>query len=270
MISRIQAFEGGSCRQLLAMVDRRSLRLVSFQAVFLALRHEREGWILIDTGYGRGFRTATRRFPHRCYRWATPVTEAGSAADLLERAGIPPAEVRHVIVTHFHADHVGGLAEFPRALIHHHADALWPLQRLKPWRQVRAAFLPGLIPGWFQQQSRPIAAANFQPGAELPFGVHDLFGDGSVRLVDLPGHAPGQIGVWFQSTAGTELYAADAYWRAGQLTGTEPLGIALSLQWDVRAYGETVGRLRTLKQTGRFRLTACHDDDTAAHFNLRA
>src|SRR3954470_9730252 len=104
MIEEIRAFEGGYCRQLLGMVDRRSCRMVRFQAVFLALRHRREGWVLVDTGYGTQFKAATKGFPGRFYRWATPTTPVGSTAALLETGGIRAADIRHVVVTHFHAD----------------------------------------------------------------------------------------------------------------------------------------------------------------------
>ena len=107
----LRAFAGGSCRHLLAMIDRRTWRVVDFPALFLALRHPREGWILVDTGYGDRFVAATQSFPQRFYRWVTPATPAGTTSALLAAAGIPPAEIRHVIVTHFHADHVGGIAE---------------------------------------------------------------------------------------------------------------------------------------------------------------
>ena len=105
-VMEVRFFNGGSCVQVQALVDRRSGRLARFHAVFLAVRHPREGWVLIDTGYSDRFRDATRRFPRRLYRWATPARAAGNTGDLVRAAGIDPAEVRTVIVTHFHADHV--------------------------------------------------------------------------------------------------------------------------------------------------------------------
>lgn len=271
MIEEIRAFEGGYCRQLLAMVDRRSWRMVRFEAVFLALRHHREGWLLVDTGYGSQFEEATEDFPGRFYRWATPATSMGSTAALLKSAGIPAAEIRHVIVTHFHADHVGGLAEFPNANVHYHADALRPLQILPVWRQVRAAFLAHLIPSWLPERARPIPSNRFSDTDDLPFRSHDLFGDESIRLVHLPGHAPGQVGVSFGSPSGRELYTADAFWRRSQIVdGIEPFGVAMFFQWDAKAYRNTVNLLRQVHRLGRYRLTACHDDGTCAQLNGRA
>lgn len=271
MIEEIRAFEGGYCRQLLAMVDRRSWRMVRFQAVFLALRHRREGWVLVDTGYGTQFKEATEWFPGRFYRWATPTTPVGSTAALLENAGIRASDIRHVIVTHFHADHVGGLVEFPNASVHYHMAALAPLQNLAAWRQVRAAFLAHLIPSWLPERARPISSGGFSITRDLPFESHDLFGDESIRLVHLPGHAPGQVGVSFSGPIGREFYTADAFWRRCQIAdGVEPLGIAMSFQWDAEAYRNTVNLLRQVHQQGRYRLTACHDDGTCTQLNERA
>jgi glyoxylase-like metal-dependent hydrolase (beta-lactamase superfamily II) len=261
MIEEVRAFSGGYCRQLLALIDRRSLRWVKFEAVFLALRHRREGWVLVDTGYGGRFAAATHRFPYRFYRWATPMQDAGATGALLAAAGIAPAHIRHVVVTHFHGDHLGGLAEFPHSVVHHRADALLPLQQLSPWRQTRAAFLPALVPDWLPARAHAIGAESFGPDAELPFATYDLFGDGSLRLVHLPGHAPGQVGLAFAVGGQQELYATDAYWRRSQISpGLQPLRPAMAFQWDPAAYRETVRLLQSVAREGRYRLTACHDD----------
>lgn len=268
MIEEIRAFEGGYCRQLLAMVDRRSWRMVRFPAVFFALRHSREGWVLVDTGYGAQFHAATARFPGRFYRWATPTVPAGRTVAQLENAGIRAEEIRHVIVTHFHADHVGGLVEFPHARVYYHGEALQPLQKLPAWRQVRAAFLVRLIPPWWPGHARPIAAGEFSTTSDLPFPTHDLFGDGSIQLVDLPGHAPGQVGVAFSGSRESELYVADAFLRSCQIVdGVEPLSLAMTFQWDPGAYRHTVNLLRQVHRQGRYRLTACHDDGTCRRLN---
>src|SRR5690606_20910879 len=107
--------------------------------------------------------------------------------------GIRPEEVRHLVITHFHADHVGGLAEFPNATVYYHERALAPFITLSPFRQTRAAFLPLLIPPGFEARSSTIPSASFSKDEEVSFPTMDLFADGSLKLVELPGHAPGQI-----------------------------------------------------------------------------
>src|SRR5882724_10638693 len=117
MSLEVKYLNGGYCRHLLASVNGRTFRLTRFYAVFLALRHPRLGWIVCDTGYGDRFFDATRRWPYRLYRWATPVTLRGTAAQSLARVGVRPDDVQHLLLTHFHADHIGGLAEFRHARV---------------------------------------------------------------------------------------------------------------------------------------------------------
>jgi glyoxylase-like metal-dependent hydrolase (beta-lactamase superfamily II) len=259
----IRFFNGGYCRQLLALIDRRSWRWVRFHAVFLAVRHPREGWVLIDTGYGGRFVSATKRWPYRLYRWATPATMAGSTAEMLRQAHINPEEIRHVVVTHFHADHIGGLADFPHAQVHHHADAWRALAAIRPFRQVHAAFLPDLVPVTLAGRSHLIAPEEFAISAQLPFPLHDLFGDGLIQLIDLPGHAPGHLGVLLPAAERPLLYATDAYWNLAQIADSIDLIAPIrGIQWDGAAYEETVRRLRAVFRIGQHRLLACHAPET--------
>lgn len=268
MIDAIKAFEGGSCSQLLAMVDGRSCSWVRFPAVYFALHHKREGWILVDTGYGGRFREATRSFPARLYRWATPVRESGTVASALGATSIRCEDIRHVIVTHFHGDHIGGLADFPHATIHFHENALRQLQALPSWRQIRGAFLASLVPKWLADRSAIIRSSCFTTSRSLGFGTYDLFSDHSIEAVSLPGHAPGQLGVLFHTRERPVLYAADAYWRNCQLAeGAEPMRIAMAFQWDAQAYRATIGTLREVWRRGDHVLIACHDDRTADRLN---
>jgi glyoxylase-like metal-dependent hydrolase (beta-lactamase superfamily II) len=266
MSLRVHYLNGGYCRHLLASIDGRSWRKVTFQAVFLAIEHPRLGWIVCDTGYGTRFFEATRRWPYRLYRWATPVTLRGTAASALAKLGVRPEEVQRVIVTHFHADHIGGLAEFATARVHHHEEALAPLLARRPLGQTRAAFLPALLPADLARRSEVLAAKRFQPDPALPFASCDVFGDGSLKAVALPGHAPGQIGLEYESRGGRTLYCADAFWRMEQISGGVNLPApVLALQWDSRAYRETVDALRELARSGTHRLLACHDEETQRH-----
>ena len=263
MSLRIHYLNGGYCRHLLASIDGRTLRMVKSHAVFLAIEHPELGWIVCDTGYGTRFFEATRGWPYRLYRWATPVSLRGTAASALAAIGVRPDEVRHVIVTHFHADHVGGLGEFTRARIYYHEDALAPLVAGTPFQQTRAAFLPSLVPADLSTRSTVIAAKDFTEDVALQFPTYDLFSDGRLKLVVLPGHAPGQVGLEFTSDGVRTLYCADAFWRMEQIVaGVNLPRPVLALQWDGAAYRVTIEKLRELARRKTHRLLACHDEET--------
>jgi glyoxylase-like metal-dependent hydrolase (beta-lactamase superfamily II) len=261
----LRFLNGGYCRQLLALVDRRSWRWVRFHAVFLAVHHPDHGWIVIDTGYGDRFADATHLWPYRLYRYATPARMNGTATATLARAGIDAAQVRHVIITHFHADHIGGLSEFPNATIHYHADAWRTLASLTPFRQVHAAFLPALVPDWLTGRSHVIEQSEFALTPDLPFPIYDLFGDGAFRLVSLPGHAPGHLGLLLETADKPKLYATDAFWNWAQIGGSvDLLPPVLRFQWDGQAYQKTVHQLRDVARGGQYSLLACHAPETQA------
>ena len=261
---QVRFFNGGYCRQLLALVDRRTWRFAKVQAVFLAIHHPREGWVLVDTGYGGQFFNATRSWPFRFYRWIIPATPAGPTSDTLSQAKIDPSEIRHLVVTHFHADHIGGLAEFPHAQIHYHENARVPLQALSPIAQCRAAFLPKFVPPWLQKQSRIISADAFRVSS-LPFGTFDLFGDGLIDLVDLPGHAPGHLGLRFSSQGREYLYATDAFWETAQIEeAVDPFGFVLNFEWSPAEYKKTIQDLRALAAVRKYEIVSCHAQKTQA------
>jgi len=262
----VRFFNGGHCRQLLAMADRRTWRIGEFHAVFLAVAHPRLGWVLIDTGYGTSFAAATRRWPRCLYRWITPVSAPRPTADILRAHGIAPAEIRHIVLTHFHADHIGGTREFPAATFHHAAEALASLFRLSAWSQTRHAFLPAQLPEDFAARSAPVPLARFRPDSVTGFPGHDVFDDGSLLLLDLPGHAPGHLGVRLDDARGPLLYAADAFWHHRQIDETvSPLPPARLVIHDNRAYDATVARLRELKRDAGLRVLACHCPATQRH-----
>lgn len=78
-----------------------------------------DGLILIDTGVG----TQDHFEPAKGMRIAKRLTRTfGSpeetAVNQIARLGYSPAEVRHIVMTHLHIDHAGGLADFPDATVH--------------------------------------------------------------------------------------------------------------------------------------------------------
>jgi glyoxylase-like metal-dependent hydrolase (beta-lactamase superfamily II) len=249
-----------------------SLRPVRFPASVAVIEHPREGVVLFDTGYSPRFHEQTKSFPNRFYSLITPVTikpEETAAAQLKVR-GISPRDVRHVILSHFHADHIGGVADFPQARYVYRAVGFEAVRHLRGMGALRAGFLSGLLPQDFLARSRALTDADFKVGR---YGFHDfdvacdLFGDGSVLLVDLPGHAIGQIGLLARSRDGRRYFlVADACWgeRAyREMRLPSPVARVIFANWST--YKDTLGKIHRLsRQEPELQIVPCHCDRTLA------
>lgn len=228
-----------------------SRRPLECHALVGLISHPEQGLILFDTGYAPRMLEATRAWPYRLYRYATPLRlrpELAVASQLAAR-GVDPAAVGHVIVSHFHADHVAGLRDFPAARLVVAAAALEQALALRGVAALRRGIIPALLPdrlgaggGLFVL---PLAQMSGQPLAGLG-PTHDLFGDGSIRLVALPGHARGQIGALLQTAAGPVLLAADGAWTSRSIReGRPPSPLTNLLVDDVPALKATLRGLGT-------------------------
>lgn len=221
-------------------------RRVECHSTIALFRHPRAGWVLYDTGYAPRIVESTRRLPAALYRWATPlaVRPELSAVAQLARLGIDARDVAHVIVSHFHADHVAGLRDFPRARVWASRAAWTDVAGRAGLGGLVRAYLPALVPDDFEQRAEllPPLAGRALDGLGA---THDLFGDGTLALVELPGHARGQLGLAAHTTRGKLLFVADACWvRDGYRTLRPPHWLTRVITDDARARDATLARLR--------------------------
>src|SRR5262249_53518929 len=107
------------------------------------------------------------------------------------------------VITHSHWDHISGLEDFPGIKV-------WmPQSELNFIRQRR---MPGLIDQMIDRLN--VQTFDFTGGPYENFEQSlDLFGDGSVVLVPLPGHTDGSIGVFVNLHSGKRfLFTGDLTW----------------------------------------------------------
>jgi glyoxylase-like metal-dependent hydrolase (beta-lactamase superfamily II) len=217
-------------------------------ALAVLLEHPTAGRILFDTGYAPRVRLAFKHFPFGLYGAVTPITTRleWSVLAQLDRIGIKPSTISSVIVSHFHADHIGGLRDFKDSRLIASRQAFDDVRDARGFAALRRAFLPVLMPNSSQQFE---LVDSFASDPLEPFGAtHDLFGDGSLRLVSLPGHARGQVGLFAQTSIGPVLFAADGAWTSEAIRENRPPApMALRLIGDPRT---TVQTLRNLHEFG--------------------
>lgn len=250
----IEMLQVGFCRHPECIALRGgSLRAVEFPAMCALIRSSVFGNWLFDTGYGSHFQVATQPFPERLYRWLTPIVlpEAERLVVQLAARGLRAEDIDGIVISHFHADHIGALRDFPRAkLVASHA-AVSSLKQMSRWQALSKGFLPALLPADFEERTRFIEG---MPSIELPpelqpFGRgFDVLGDGSLLTVPLPGHAHEQFGLLLRRGDGRVVFlSADACWSLRALRESRPpTWIAQRIFADRGSYANTFQKLRTL------------------------
>lgn len=282
---RLELLEVGHCLHPEHVVlQNRRLAPLRFPAIVALIHHPTRGPILFDTGYSPRFLEATRPFPERIYAWVTPITidPARTALAQLEARGIRARDITHVIVSHFHADHVAGLCDFPTARLVYLERALRSFAPLGRIRGTAAGFLRALLPSDLESRAlvpRPESESVRLPPACAPFhyGV-DLFGDGSILLVELPGHVEGQLGAFLRAEDGSlDFLVADACWTSESVRRRQlPHPITRALFSSYGLYGTTLGRIADLTERApEVRIVPAHCDEVRrqripeAHADLR-
>ncbi|MBC8742014.1 MBL fold metallo-hydrolase [Paraburkholderia sp. UCT31] len=241
-------------------------RKATFPAVAAVIEHPTAGTILFDTGYSPRFFSATRSFPNSLYRWATPVrvTQAETVNVQMAQFGSGSVDVSSVVLSHFHADHIGGVSDFPNARIIASDEGWKRVKRLWGLGRVKKGFLPALLPDDFEERLDPIEqtfARVALPASMSPFTKGwDLIGDRSLIAVALPGHAAGQMGLYVNATSGPAFLVADACWSSVAFEELRyPSELSYLVHENRAAYRATLARLHRLhKSNPELRIIPAH------------
>jgi glyoxylase-like metal-dependent hydrolase (beta-lactamase superfamily II) len=164
----------------------------------------------------------------------------------LQKLGYSVDQVKAVITSHAHLDHIGNIKMFPKAV-----HVIQKKELYQAW-----------WPEKFQRDGGVFVVADFDgPAREFNYlelnGDYDLFGDGSVVVLSTPGHTLGHQSVKVKLASGkTMVMAQDAIWMKENMEGY-PAG----LNYSVKDYNNSVNRLKMMRDLENAELYFGHDQD---------
>ena len=125
------------------------------------------------------------------------LTVRRSLVDQLAQINVRPADIGTIGISHWHFDHTGQAGRFPQARLLMGRGDIELLRRTPPVDpdSVRA------MAHWLTGTGR----------LEPIDGDHDVFGDGRVMMLDLPGHTPGHYALLVRLASGPVLLSGDLY-----------------------------------------------------------
>ena len=148
----------------------------------------------------------------------------------LEKVGLSVGDVKIVITSHSHLDHIGNIEMFP--------DAIHVIQK----KELYQAWWPEKF-----QRGGAHVVADYDDARDFTYfelnGDYDLFGDGSVVIISTPGHTLGHQSVKVRmAETGTVILTQDAVWVKENLEG-HPAG----LNYSILDYTNSVNRIKMIR-----------------------
>jgi glyoxylase-like metal-dependent hydrolase (beta-lactamase superfamily II) len=194
------------------------------------IRHAR-GNVLFDTGCHPTVAEHAEARWGGLARLMAPVMQAGeNVVNGLSGLGLGCDDIDLVVCSHLHPDHCGCNTFFKRATFIIHRN------------EVEAARAPGA-------QAQGYLAAEWEQEApiEVIDGERDVFGDGRMVLLPLPGHTPGTTGALVSlDRSGTFFLASDTV----SLRTTLDTGVVPKNTWKADALLKSLAEIRRIEARG--------------------
>ncbi len=211
-----------------------------FDMLAFVIEHPEHGLVVFDTGLSPKIVDDSEAYMGKLLSWMSrpEMSEGMDLPSQMRAVGLDPAAVDTVVLSHLHFDHTGSLEEFPNATVVV-AGAELAEARSDSWRNTYV--LPGDFDGvtsW-----REIDFEDAEPVATFVAGI-ELFGDGSMHVVDLEGHTPGSMGLLLHTAPSPMLLTGDAAWvEQSWRYAARPIDA-----WDMRMWWEQIWRIKKMAQ----------------------
>jgi glyoxylase-like metal-dependent hydrolase (beta-lactamase superfamily II) len=205
------------------------------------LLHDGETRVLIETGYGDKWSDKER---------AMFDLEQRTVVDALREVNVDPADIQHVIVTHLHFDHAGGLTTldssgeavpvFPNAKVH--------VQK-REWEDALTN-KSTMTKTYLRNHLDPVANA-----IVLHDGEAEAIPDSRITVKPMPGHTWGQQAVRFADREGVVCFPGDV------MPTVNHAGLAFSMGYDMEPYTNMLSKRDLLARAANenWRLVIDHE-----------
>jgi N-acyl homoserine lactone hydrolase len=206
---------------------------------FYVIEHP-DGNVLFDTGGHPALATNPRDYlGEAADAFEVKMTEDDAVVPQIESAGFKVGDIAHVVQSHLHYDHAGGIQFFPDADFYAQAIEL-EFANNPPIYQAEI-----YLPADFDHPVR---------WTELE-GDHDLFGDGRVLIFPTPGHTKGHQSMLVKLDDRAVILVADAAYLPRNLE----LNVLPGIVWSPDAMVASWDRIRELKAEHDAELIFTHD-----------
>ena len=251
------------------------LKSISFPIISVLIERDHD-LVLFDTGIGTRINEEMRPLIYKgnkfFYRWVMR-TQFDPRCDVLvhqlPRVGFQPSDVKNVIISHLHWDHAGGMRDFSHAHF---------IINRKEWN------FATLLSGVPLFKNAFIKEQFCAPGLDIelietnlgkPFlnfpASHDVFGDGSMVLVDLPGHSPGLMGLFLTMPSRRRfLFSADTFYFPEGLEQKIPKsGLMRGLVSEGPVAGQSIEKVYALMRSDPdLEIVGSHDHRLPGRYEL--
>ncbi|WP_229756489.1 N-acyl homoserine lactonase family protein [Cnuibacter physcomitrellae] len=213
------------------------------------IEHQR-GLVLFDTGLHPDAITD----PERIYGAdLVPLLGIGGSEDQrldnqITALGYKLSDVTHVISSHGHFDHTGGLFLFPEAK-HFFGEG-----------ELRYANWPDPIQSFVYRQE--VLDVIRRLDTREVVGDLDLFGDGAITILATPGHSPGEVSLAVRLPSRTFLLTGDAIHLRAQMEQEYHFPIDADTKTALRS----LRRLKNLRESMGATVWISHDPEDWAEF----
>lgn len=217
-----------------------------------------KGTFMFEGGIGGDVAAKMLRNFNNFQRNIFAYTAEGTAREQLEASSLSAADIDFILLTHLHWDHTGVIEGFPD-------KEIWTTEEEFNWGREHGSGADGFFPEDYMKEGLSWKFVTFDSVKYESFDRSlDLYGDGSIVLVPLPGHTAGSVGMFVTLKNGSRyLFIGDISWSQKALdipAKRPPLGQHLADKFDEELTASLVQLHHLKKKYPKLQIIPTHDE----------